>query len=60
MRSLLVATRNQGKLHELTQLLAGLPLRVQSLAEIGPTAEVEETGETFAANAILKAVQYSR
>lgn len=60
MKSLLLATRNQGKLHELTQLLAGLPLKVLSLADVGFPPDVEEKGETFLANATLKAIQYSR
>ena len=60
MRQLLLATHNQGKLHELTQLLAGAPLQVVSLRELGIARDVAETGETFLANATLKAVEYSR
>ena len=59
-QDLLLATRNQGKLHELTQLLAGTPVKVLSLADAGYPHEVEEKGETFAANAAAKAVEYSR
>src|SRR5712691_3643391 len=60
MRDLLLATHNQGKLHELTALLAGSPLRVRSLADGGLAQAIEETGDTFAANAVQKAVHYSR
>jgi XTP/dITP diphosphohydrolase len=60
MRQLLVATQNQGKLRELRALLAGRPIRLLSLADIGHVPEVEETGTTFLDNAILKAVDYSR
>jgi XTP/dITP diphosphohydrolase len=60
MRQLLLATHNQGKLHELTQLLAGVPLQVVSLHSLGIARDVAETGSTFAANATLKAVEYSR
>jgi len=60
MRQLLLATHNQGKLHELTQLLAGVPLQVVSLRSLGIARDVAETGSTFAANATLKAVEYSR
>jgi XTP/dITP diphosphohydrolase len=57
---LLVATNNQGKLRELVQLLSALPLGLRSLAEFPHIAEVEETGTTFTANALLKASAYCR
>lgn len=60
MRQLLLATHNQGKLHELTQLLAGAPLQVVSLRDLGIAHEVTESGDTFLANATLKAIEYSR
>lgn len=54
MRRLLIATRNPGKLVELQALLdTDLPLEVLPLPEAAP--EVEETGHTFAENALLKA-----
>lgn len=56
---LLVATNNQGKLGELQGLLAELPIYLLSLSDIGCTAEVEETGSTFAENAALKAGGYA-
>jgi len=56
MIELVVATRNANKLRELTALLAGLPVRLRSLAEFPGAAEVEETGATFAENAALKAL----
>jgi XTP/dITP diphosphohydrolase len=51
---LVLASGNAGKLRELRSLLAGLPLRVepQSLFEVVPA---EETGASFAENALLKA-----
>ena len=55
---LLVATRNAGKVRELTEMLAGLPLPLRDLSEFPDAPEVEETGETFAENARLKAVAY--
>jgi len=60
MRKLVVATRNQGKLRELETLLAGTPFRAVSLADLGQIPEHEEKGETFEANAIQKALQYSQ
>jgi len=59
-QKLLVATHNQGKLREYQALLADLPLIVTSLALEGVTQDVEETGATFAENAILKATAYAQ
>ncbi|MBK8466348.1 MAG: RdgB/HAM1 family non-canonical purine NTP pyrophosphatase [Chloracidobacterium sp.] len=58
-RKLLVATNNRGKLGELNGLLAGLPIDLLSLSDIGCTVEIEETGSTFAENAALKAIGYA-
>jgi XTP/dITP diphosphohydrolase len=57
---LLIATNNAGKIRELTALLAHLPLRLRHLSEFPGIKEVEETGETFAENALLKARGYGR
>lgn len=56
---LLVATHNEGKIRELSRMLAGLPVRLRRLSEWPDLPEAEETGETFAENAVLKAVHYS-
>jgi XTP/dITP diphosphohydrolase len=56
---LLVATRNQGKLREYQELLAGLPVELTYLDGEGIVEEVEETGNTFAENAVLKAQRYA-
>ena len=58
--ALLIATRNPGKLRELTPLLAGCPLKLVSLDDVGVDVDVQETGSTFEENAILKADTYSR
>jgi XTP/dITP diphosphohydrolase len=55
---LVIATRNPGKAREFQQLLQDLPFRILSLEDVGVDIEVEETGDTFAENAILKAEQY--
>ena len=52
---LLLATNNQGKAREYARLLEGIPFTLVTPAEIGIHANVEETGETFEENAILKA-----
>lgn len=59
MRKLLIATHNQGKIREYQALLADLPFTVVSLEAVGVTRDVEETGQTFAENAILKATTYA-
>jgi XTP/dITP diphosphohydrolase len=59
MRTLLVATHNQGKIREYRSLLADLPLTVTWLDQEGVTFEVAETGSTFVENACLKAEQYA-
>ena len=58
MQKLLVATGNPGKLREVSQMLTGMPFEVLSLQDLGISMEVEETGATFAENAILKAKAY--
>lgn len=59
MPTLLVATGNPGKLREYQGLLRDAPYRLVSLRDAGITDEVEETGETFAENAWLKASGYA-
>ena len=58
--NLLVATRNPGKLRELTQLLGDVPCDLVSLNDVGIDHEVDETGSTFDENATLKAETYCR
>jgi XTP/dITP diphosphohydrolase len=62
-RPLVFATRNQGKLVELRQLLPGIDvLDVEEAARRTgrPIPDVVEDGDTFAANAIKKAREVSR
>ena len=58
---LLVASANRGKLRELRTILEGLPVELVGLAEagLGEPPEVEETGDTFLANALIKARAYA-
>ena len=55
--ALLLASNNGGKLREVRALLADL--RVVSPADLGIELDVEETGQTFAANAEIKARAYA-
>ncbi len=56
---LLIATKNPGKVRELAELLAGLPLRLRGLAEFPGVPTADETGTTFAENAEIKARFYA-
>lgn len=58
-RRLLLATTNPHKIEELRAILAGLPYELVSPNDIGLALEVEETGTTFAENAILKATAWA-
>ncbi len=58
--TLLVATRNAGKMREYRQLLADYPGALISLDDAGVPDEVEETGDTFLENAHLKAGTYCK
>lgn len=57
---LVVATRNPGKMREYRELLADWPVELISLDDAGVTGDVDETGDTFLANARLKASEYAR
>jgi len=52
--SVVVASHNQGKVREIFDLLTPYGIAVKGAGELG-LEEPEETGSTFAANAILKA-----
>ncbi|MCC2526391.1 XTP/dITP diphosphatase [Bacillus halotolerans] len=55
MKEAIIATHNPGKVKEFKEILEPKGYEVKSLAEIGFTDEIEETGHTFEENAILKA-----
>ena len=52
---IILASNNKEKLREITHILQPFGIKVISQAESGFDIEVEETGKTFAENAILKA-----
>ena len=57
---LLVATNNAGKLREYRDLLSGLPVDVVSPADENIDLVVDESGQTFAENAALKARAFAQ
>ncbi|MGH7134777.1 MAG: non-canonical purine NTP pyrophosphatase, partial [Pirellulales bacterium] len=58
--TLVLGTFNRKKGVELADLVARLGIEVRTLADFSGVQEVDETGDTFAANATLKATQYAR
>ena len=59
-RSLLIATRNPGKLREVHAILEGLNLRLTRLNDHPDLPEASEDGDTFEENAKHKALHYAR
>ncbi len=57
---LVMASRNQGKIREMRQILADLDLDLLGLADFPDFPEIPEVGETFAANAAAKAQEVAR
>ena len=55
MTKFVLASHNPGKLKEMSAILEDLGVEVVLPSQVGVDAEVEETGETFEANALLKA-----
>lgn len=55
---LLIGSGNADKARELATLMEGLPWEIQSLNDYPPVEEPVEDGETFEANALLKARYY--
>jgi XTP/dITP diphosphohydrolase len=60
MRTLLLATTNEHKLDEYRTILRELPFTFLSLRDVRLDMDVEETGTTFAENALLKARAYAQ
>ncbi len=60
-QKLLIASTNKGKLREFQAIFpADLPMELILPANLGLVLEVDETGYTYAENAILKAKAYSQ
>lgn len=57
---LVLGTANRKKGRELADLFEPLGLQVRTLADFAKVGQVEEDGDTFAANARLKATGYAR
>ncbi|MDR7420113.1 MAG: RdgB/HAM1 family non-canonical purine NTP pyrophosphatase [Armatimonadota bacterium] len=58
--TIVLATRNRGKVRELEALLSGLPVRLRTLDDYPDVPVLPETGRTFEANAVSKATTVAR
>jgi len=58
--TLVIATKNSGKLIEIDALLKAYPVNMKSLSDFGPIPPVEEDGATFDDNAYKKAAFTAR
>lgn len=56
MEEIIIATKNKGKAKEFTELFDPLGFQVKTLLDFPGAPDIEETGETFEENALLKAV----
>jgi XTP/dITP diphosphohydrolase len=57
---ILVATRNAGKIREIQAALSLLPIKLRSLDDFHNISAIEEVGQTYQENAVLKALGYAR
>ena len=55
MRKLIFATGNAGKMKEIRMIMEGTGFEVLSMKEAGVSMDIEENGETYEENALIKA-----
>lgn len=55
MKQIIFATGNAGKMREIREIMADTGAEILSMKEAGLTADIEENGNTFEENAIIKA-----
>ncbi len=58
--TIVLATRNEGKVKELREVLKDFPIDLRGLNDFGPIPEAVEDGETFDENAYKKAIFTAR
>ena len=54
MKKIVFATGNAGKMKEIREILADLPVEIYSMKEAGISVEIDENGKTFEENAKSK------
>ena len=60
MKQIVFATKNNGKIKEVKQILSDLPFEIVSMLDAGITVDVVEDGKTFEENAVIKALEISK
>lgn len=55
MEKLIIASKNRGKINEIKDILKELPFEIISMQDAGYDFEIDENGNTFDENAMLKA-----
>ena len=60
MKEVIIATKNPGKAREFEHIFAPRGIKVQTLLDFPEIPDIEETGQTFEENAILKAETISK
>ncbi len=60
MRELLIATSNSGKVVEIRPFFKGTPFEIHGLEKYGKFPDIEEVGETFEGNALIKALIWGK
>lgn len=60
MKTVVIATKNKGKIREMTQAFSCLPVKLIPLSDFGELPDAVEDGETFEENAIIKASFYMK
>ncbi len=60
VKEVIIATKNPGKAKEFTEMFSSRGIAVKTLLDYPAAPEIEETGQTFEENAILKAETVSQ
>ncbi len=54
-KQMVFATKNEGKMKEIREIMGDLDMKILSMEEAGIDIPIEENGDTFEANALIKA-----
>ena len=55
IKQVVLASKNKGKVSEIGEILKAIDIKVVSMEDVGFNEEIEETGNTFYENALIKA-----
>lgn len=60
MNRIVLATRNAGKIREIKDILSDIKFEILSMEEAGIKEDIEEAGNTYSENALIKAMGISK